>query len=337
MFITELDPNKVEVYEKWVEDPDDAVMRRLYKKIGMIVDGKFYRYITFNKFSDEPLPIPDETWKNMAQHAEETYQENIDEGEEIEDKEKYISETLQRRREYIVKHICDPTAKIFKEKDNIFKGMKSDWDIYPTKDNGGIGYVVCVKKDESEVLVYGRTKAVILVDIEDPLSIFTELVARYRPITVFIGKSPLNDMTGFSGGHGPRFDGNTILLEITAAKVDTWRYAQIDSCIYEFSTDEPIHTYISSVGNNCVPYPYAESDNWCYADGLRTTVTDHPNRLKRGFVSYVDEAKYEELNGEYIGGRNTDRDRHAASSREDTRVCKLIPGTKMRHVQGTCN
>ena len=30
---------------------------------------------------------------------------------------------------------------------------------------------------------------------------------------VFIGKSPVNAMTTFSGGHGPRFDGNSILLK----------------------------------------------------------------------------------------------------------------------------
>ena len=30
---------------------------------------------------------------------------------------------------------------------------------------------------------------------------------------VFIGKSPVNAMTTFSGGHGPRFDGNSVLLK----------------------------------------------------------------------------------------------------------------------------
>ena len=69
---------------------------------------------------------------------------------------------------------------------------------------------------------------------------------------VFIGKSPLNAMTEFSGGYGPKFDGNTILLKFTNN-----RYVFIGQCVMAFETRHDIVKYVSHVGNNDVPYPYA--------------------------------------------------------------------------------
>jgi hypothetical protein len=88
---------------------------------------------------------------------------------------------------------------------------------------------------------------------------------------VFIGESPLNAMTrwasparppatissiyvsSFSGGHGSSFYGNTILLE--RAKNS---YIWIGDCIKEFQViDYPIVEFVSPVGNNDVPYPWA--------------------------------------------------------------------------------
>jgi len=40
-----------------------------------------------------------------------------------------------------------------------------------------------------------------------------QLVLSIQASKVFIGKSPLIPMTEFSGGHGPHFDGNTLLLQ----------------------------------------------------------------------------------------------------------------------------
>lgn len=74
----------------------------------------------------------------------------------------------------------------------------------------------------------------------------------YNPERIFIGKSPLNSMTSFSGGHGPAFDGNSVLLHIEDDK-----YVYIGHVIYEFRSQNKIIDYISPVGNNCVPYPYA--------------------------------------------------------------------------------
>ena len=69
---------------------------------------------------------------------------------------------------------------------------------------------------------------------------------------IFIGKSPLNTMTNFSGGYGVKFDGNSILLELSEHK-----YVYIGNIVYSFETDEELISYVSPVGNNDVPYPYA--------------------------------------------------------------------------------
>lgn len=81
----------------------------------------------------------------------------------------------------------------------------------------------------------------------------------FKPRKIFIGKSPKNKMTIFSGGHGKKFDGNSILLQMTKNF-----YVYIGSEIFSFKTDSEIIDYVSPVGNNDVPYPYAIDANDYY-------------------------------------------------------------------------
>jgi hypothetical protein len=74
----------------------------------------------------------------------------------------------------------------------------------------------------------------------------------YTPKEIFIGKSKKNEMTEFSGGYGPEFDGNSILLWINNLK-----YIFIGKSIYSFNAFNKIIYYESPVGNSDVPYPYA--------------------------------------------------------------------------------
>jgi hypothetical protein len=78
------------------------------------------------------------------------------------------------------------------------------------------------------------------------------LIAKYVCEEIFIGKSPRIPMTEFSGGHGPKFDGNSILLHLSCLD-----YVYIGDKIYTFTARAKIIEYISPVGNNDVPYPYA--------------------------------------------------------------------------------
>ena len=73
---------------------------------------------------------------------------------------------------------------------------------------------------------------------------------------VFIGTSPKNKMTEYSEGYGEEFDGNTILLYLGHAT-----YIYIGNKIYTFNTESEIIKYLSPVGNNIIPYPYAVDRN----------------------------------------------------------------------------
>lgn len=108
--------------------------------------------------------------------------------------------------------------------------------IYYTHDNGGRPFKVNIQKRKNIVTVYQ----------------YNQQIYKYNPLKIFIGKSELDEMTEYSGGYGPRFDGNSILLQIGEDY-----YIYIGESIKSFITISPIIEYKSPVGNNDVPYPYA--------------------------------------------------------------------------------
>ncbi len=80
-------------------------------------------------------------------------------------------------------------------------------------------------------------------------------ILSYNPQHIFIGYSPECSMTVFSGAHGEKFDGNSILLHIRDNE-----YVFIGCKIFKFYSDN-IVKFVSPVGNNDVPYPYAITEN----------------------------------------------------------------------------
>lgn len=118
-----------------------------------------------------------------------------------------------------------------------------DEQYFYTHDNGGRPFKV---KLNGDVVVY-KHDANWEVDKYETEPLFT-----FEPERVFIGRSPFNEMTEFSGGYGPDFDGNSILL-----KVGDNRYIFIGKSIIEFDTLAEITEFVSPVGNNDVPYPFA--------------------------------------------------------------------------------
>ena len=84
-------------------------------------------------------------------------------------------------------------------------------------------------------------------------------ILSYNPIKIWIGKSPKIPMTIFSGGYGRKYDGNSIVLQLTMKK-----YLYIGEEIYEFNMSEPIRKFYSPIGNNDVPYPVIVTDNKIY-------------------------------------------------------------------------
>jgi len=132
---------------------------------------------------------------------------------------------------------------------------------YFIHDNGGRPFLVYVGKSSVEIY-----KANDLDDEDEDgdrgKAAYTKLVKRYDDVDkVFVGKSPLNDTTRFSGGHGSNFDGNSILVKLSKPEN---RYVFIGERIYEFTAPEQITHYYSTVGNNDVPYPIAVSKSYVY-------------------------------------------------------------------------
>jgi hypothetical protein len=77
---------------------------------------------------------------------------------------------------------------------------------------------------------------------------------------VMVGKSPKNKMTQFSGGHGAKYNGNTLL----GIKGSTVSYLSNQIYNFKLRNGEQIIAYMSPVGNNMVPYPYVITDKHIY-------------------------------------------------------------------------
>jgi len=140
---------------------------------------------------------------------------------------------------------------------------------YFTLDNGGRPFLVYVTKNQDNtntVRVYQKDedKYFFRGDCEGVGNYYTYLIAEYHPQKVHIGPSPLCASTGFSGGYGKKWDGNSILLETVTNTRKTKKIIHIGSTIYEFTMNDNITSYHSPVGNNCVPYPFAIGEKNVY-------------------------------------------------------------------------
>lgn len=118
---------------------------------------------------------------------------------------------------------------------------------YLIHDNGGRPFKVEITKNDnySCVQIYKTTK-------NWNCNYETIPILTFETDKIFIGESPLIKMTEFSGGHGTKFDGNSILLHLCG---NTYVFIGLE--IFSFSTYGKIISYVSPVGNSDVPYPYA--------------------------------------------------------------------------------
>jgi hypothetical protein len=125
---------------------------------------------------------------------------------------------------------------------------------YLIHDNGGRPFRVCITDK------HVRVDKIISIDDDDVIKKHKTLFEWKDVANIFIGPSPKNRMTLFSGGYGPRFLGNTILLHMKDLT-----YIWIGECIYQFDALFPITTFVSPVGNSDVPYPFAfDTNKNCY-------------------------------------------------------------------------
>lgn len=126
--------------------------------------------------------------------------------------------------------------------------------IYYTHDNGGRPFRVELSNNK-------KTLHTPVIDTNNLLNVFdnyphsktyNKKIYSTKYTNIWIGKSPKIESTIFSGGYGKKFEGNSILIE-----TGNLEYVFIGEKIFTFKSISPIKKYISPVGNNDVPYPYA--------------------------------------------------------------------------------
>lgn len=126
-------------------------------------------------------------------------------------------------------------------------------EVYFIHDNGSRPFQVHINNQNIVEIfdnwVYRDNKHVHIFDDEmlEPV-----LIDTIQAKEIFIGRSPQNRMTMFSGGHGSAYLGNSILL-----CTENNEYTFIGDCIYSFTSLSNITEFVSPVGNNDVPYPFA--------------------------------------------------------------------------------
>lgn len=85
--------------------------------------------------------------------------------------------------------------------------------------------------------------------------LYTHLVYSCKTRKIMIGRSLQNKMTMQSRAYGTKYDGNTILAQLSAN-----RYVYIGYTVYEFATQAEIVRYESPIGYSGIPYPVAMDD-----------------------------------------------------------------------------
>ena len=166
--------------------------------------------------------------------------------------------------------------------------------MYYTLDNRSAVYCVYIK--ENTVWIYDTISKKLVTKVEDAMNIFT-------------GTSTLSDISKDDCGvYGPKYRGNTILINYLRPN----HYMYIGEMIYTFDTSEPIEKYISDIGNNLVPYPYAVSENNVYLLAEKTivpkTTLKSPKNIYNYFYEHVDKKDYERIKIKILKKRCQDRD-----------------------------
>lgn len=141
-------------------------------------------------------------------------------------------------------------------------------------DNGGRPFKVNITvryKESDFVEIYKQME-------DDCDSYYSVPFLTFNAKKIFIGESPINRTTKFSGEYGEKFYGNSILIQIdNDIGNSSNKYVFIGYEICEFETKSKIINFVSPVGNNDVPYPYAiDKEGYYYLlmDNVKLKIPD---------------------------------------------------------------
>lgn len=154
--------------------------------------------------------------------------------------------------------------------------------IYFVHDNGGRPFKVTILNGVVNVYKMKYYNENAKKEFYNRSPLFT-----FYPQLIFIGRSPSIDMTRFSGGFGPEFDGNSLLLYTGKDQ-----YIFIGNLIYSFTTKNKIIKYISPVGSNDVPYPYAVDDRGNIYLMIENAVIKMNEKIRKQMKDYDDPYSY---------------------------------------------
>lgn len=195
----------------------------------------------------------------------------------------------KRRKKLSAKHlkswVYDPSRpRLRKTEAAVIAQLKKykTWKAYFTHNNGGRPFLVYIKGSSVAIFAFpDKTGQPFVADVDqgtrDQKWHYCVPVATYTNVQkTWIGKSPKTRMTEFSGGHGPAFTGNSILLQVSPQK-----YVHVGASVSEFQTRDPIVEYWSPVGNNDVPYPVAIGSKYAYfmLDRIQVPLTSFSRTL----------------------------------------------------------
>lgn len=147
------------------------------------------------------------------------------------------------KKQIAKKLLVDDPNIIFMNSSNPFRDFVVKYDII---DNGGVAFIVFIKNKHIEIHK-GE------YDFDENINrMSTNPILTYDAEIIWIGRSPLNAMTHFSGGFNNIYDGNSILI-----KLSNDEYIYIGREIYSFKPLAPIKYYVSPMGNSGTAYPFA--------------------------------------------------------------------------------
>lgn len=201
--------------------------------------GAFFEEISFNEFEKEPTKIP----KGFK-------------------KVKFDPEWALKYHYNPDKSPLEKNNKTYQEIKKKHAGEK----VYFTHDNGGRPFIVYLSG--KQISVYRDVQDHFYVrdadrDLEDDhknaWAYIEHVVTKKNFIKVWIGESIANNTTAFAHSNSDEFLGNCILVQLSAS-----RYLFIGESVFEFSSDEEIHTFYAPIGNNDVPYSFAIGNKYVY-------------------------------------------------------------------------
>ena len=208
-------------------------------KIGKVIGDKFHKWESYNKFSKVGEKIPN--WENIdvpkgvcEEFIEGKNGKNIKELISLNKKKHYF--TLDNGGRPFCVYIIGKKVIVYKETKN------SDWKLK--------------SRDKDYEFMW---KWFHYLDLPENIR-YTEKIKTFTTKKIYIGKSPKNEMTKFSAGHGEKWDGNTILLELTGNK-----YVYLGETITEITLQkgDKVEEYWSPVGNNGIPWAFILGKKKC--------------------------------------------------------------------------